>query len=62
MEGLEEDFRSCYETVTQCNICFPLRLFAWVLRGKLRGHEDMVDDRTQNVIIEVIGSGDGHDC
>jgi len=30
--------------------------------GKLWGHEDVLNDRTQDIRTETIGSGDGHNC
>ena len=58
---MEEVFRSFYETVTQRHIRFLLRLFSWVLLGELWGHEDVLDDRTQDMRIKIIGSGNEHD-
>lgn len=30
--------------------------------GELWGHKDVLNDRTQDMRTETIGSGDGHDC
>lgn len=49
--------RSFYETGTQRNIRFPLCFFVRTQLRKLQGHEDVLDDRTQNIRVGIIGSG-----
>ena len=61
---MEEISRNFYEVVAERYIRSLLDLIARVLLGKLRRHEDMFDNRTQNMKIGIIGNEDtsGHGC
>jgi hypothetical protein len=56
----EEISRDFYEVVAERFIRSLLDLIARVLLGKLGRHEDMFDNRTQNMRIGIIGNEDRH--
>jgi hypothetical protein len=59
---LEEVVRSFYKAITQRYIRQPLYLLMRANLRKLWRHKNMFDDRMQDISVELIGSGDGHDC
>jgi len=61
-EALEEFFGSFDEVFTQRHIDFLFYLFARAFLRELRGHEDVLDNRTQNVGIRTMGRSGGHGC
>jgi len=58
---LEEVASSSDEVVTKRLVRFPFCPVTWVRLGKLRRHEDVLDDRTQDIRIDRSGSG-VHEC
>jgi hypothetical protein len=58
---LEEVASSSDEVATKRLVRFPFCPVTWVCLRKLRGHEDVLDDRTQDIRIDMSGNR-VHEC